>query len=46
MLMIKLAKKTLVIRLTVTSSAFELWCMLAETRFRRTGIARKTHWNQ
>jgi agmatinase len=26
--------------------AFELWCMLAETRFRRTGVARRTHWKR
>jgi len=26
--------------------AFELWCMFAEARFRRSGVARQTHWNQ
>jgi hypothetical protein len=26
--------------------AFELWSLLAEARFQRTGIARQTHWNQ
>jgi agmatinase len=26
--------------------AFELWCLLAEARHRRTGVANQTHWNR
>ena len=26
--------------------AFELWCLLAEARYRRTGVANQTHWNR
>jgi len=26
--------------------AFELWCLLAEARYKRTGVANQTHWNR
>lgn len=29
-----------------SSIAFELWCLLAESRYQRTGVANKTHWNK